>query len=175
MKKGVQIAFALALLILSIICTVFPAVEVMTNIVYAVVVPSFILSVLSFVMEISTLCEAKAGKRAKSAKETAELADEVVELGMEHYKAGIYKVPYVEGHVPAKLVEAQETSAEFYGVASVASDVRSFFFKAKKVCDVVAVGGYLALFLSLSLSPYIARYLSVVNLNCKKFSRVFII
>ena len=166
MKKGVQIAFAIALVILAIICTAYPEADLMASIVYAVVVPSFILSVISFVAEISDICEAKAGNRAKTARETAELAEEVVQLGMENYRAGIHEVPYVEGRVPTKLIETQEKCAEFYGMASASMDVRTFFVRLKRKCDIIAIGGYVILFLSLSLSPYIARWLSAVNLNC---------
>ena len=58
--KTVQRAFAIALVILSGICTVRPEAELMSSIVYAVVIPSFILSLISFVTEISEHCEKEA-------------------------------------------------------------------------------------------------------------------
>lgn len=166
MKKGVQVAFAIALVILSVICTIYPEAELMENIVYAVVIPSFILSAISFVAEISDICEVKAGKLAKTARETAELATKVVQRGMDNYRAGIHEMPYIEGRVPTDLFEAQEKCVEYYGVASASMDVKTFFVRVKKVCDITVVGGYVVLFLSLSLSPYIVRWLSSVNLNC---------
>ena len=52
MKKGVEKAFAIALFIISIISTIFPTNHI-ESITYAVIVPSFILSLTSFISEIS--------------------------------------------------------------------------------------------------------------------------
>ena len=51
-KKGIQVAFAIALVFISIIATFWKS-EVLENIIYAVVIPSFLLSIISFVAEIA--------------------------------------------------------------------------------------------------------------------------
>ena len=63
--KTLQKAFAIALIALSVICTRWPDAELMTSIVYAVVIPSFILSMISFITEVSEHCEKEAEKLAK--------------------------------------------------------------------------------------------------------------
>ena len=138
----------------------------MESIVYAVVIPSFILTIISFVAEISEICERTAGKRAESAQKTADLAAEVADLSMENYRAGIYEVPYSEGDVPQKILETQKQCAEFYCVAAASVEVRTFFVKAKSICDKIVVGGYVLLLLSLALSPCVVQWLSIIKLNC---------
>lgn len=166
MKKGLQIAFAITLVILAGICTVFPELQLMESIVYAVIIPSFVLTIISFVVEISTICEKKAGKRADSTEKAATLAGELADQIMENYQAGIYEVPYVEGAVPKRVLEAQEEGLGFYRATTASLRVKLFFAKVKWYCDRIVVLGYVVLLLSLSLSPYIVQWLSVVNLDC---------
>ena len=54
-KKGIQVAFAITLIIISIIATIWQT-ELLGNIIYAVVIPSFLLSIISFVAEIAEKC-----------------------------------------------------------------------------------------------------------------------
>lgn len=166
MKRPIQIAFAISLVLLSIVSTIFPENELMVNIVCSVVVPSFILSFMSFVSEISAYCDNVASRRANTAKEAADLAEETIALGMENYKAGIYEIPYEEGRVPTKFIEWQKQCIEFSNIATASVKVKQFLLKANKVCNYIVIAGYVLLFTSLFLSPYIVRLLSAVNLNC---------
>lgn len=165
MKKGVEIAFAIALIILSIIGTIFPT-ELTKDIIYAIVIPSFILSIISFISDISALCEQDAKRVSDLEKKVSDEALEVADIKLELYHQGKYKLPFVEGVVPKEIYEYKEKSLAYLKKATISKDVQVFCIKCKKMCNKLIVGGYVALFLSLFLSPYIAKLLSVVDLNC---------
>ena len=63
-EKNVQVAFAVVLFILAIIGSIWKT-KYFTNIIFAVIIPSFILSGTSFLEEISIKC----GKEAESSSE----------------------------------------------------------------------------------------------------------
>ena len=74
--KTTQIAFAIVLLILSVASTITDG-KIITNIIFSVVVPSFILSVISFIDEIMELCEQAASEISKNC---FELSDKQLEI-----------------------------------------------------------------------------------------------
>lgn len=165
MKKGVEIAFAIALFILAIISTIWSN-NLMGNIIYSVVIPSFILSVISFVSDLAEMCEKYADTISNSEKELSVVTNELAELKWENYKNGAYGQQYIEGMVPLDVTECQERSLKYINNALVTLDVQKFCFHCKKICSYITTVGYVLLFLSLSLSPYIAVWLSSVDLNC---------
>lgn len=165
MKKGVEIAFAIALIILAIISTVFPT-ELTESIIYAVVIPSFILSLISFVSEISELCENNAEKLSDLEKKVSDNAHKFAESRLKLYNEGLHEQPFVEGFVPDEIHEHEEASVNYLKKAVISKDVQVFCIKCKRVCHKLTISGYVLLFLSLFLSPCIAKCLSVVDLNC---------
>ena len=100
------------------------------------------------------------------AVETAGLSDQLADALMKNYEAGILDVPYVEGQVPKKIEDQYLKTIEHYKAASAYKDVQIFFLHCKLVCQKISIAGYVLLFLSLILSPYAVKLLSVVDLNC---------
>ena len=164
-KKGIQIAFAITLIIISIIATIWQT-ELLGNIIYAVVIPSFLLSIISFVSEIAEKCEGNAKEGADLASKTADLSERLTKALMENYEAGISDLPYIEGRVPKQVTDQQLKTIEHYKEATAYKNVQTFFVKCKDVCQTISVIGYVLLFLSLILSPYAVKLLSVIDLNC---------
>ena len=68
--------------------------------------------------------------------------------------------------VPIDIYNAKIDSVHFLEKSLVSKDVQIFCVKCKNVCSKITTAGYVLLILSLSLSPYIAKWLSVVDLNC---------
>lgn len=165
MKKGVEIAFAIALIILAMISTIFPT-ELTESIIYSVVIPSFILSLISFVTEISELCENDAEKLSDLEKKVSDSAYEVAETKRELYNKGLHEQPFTEGVIPEDVCSHEEKGLNYLKKAVISKDVQVFCIKCKRVCHKLTVLGYVVLFLSLFLSPYIASRLSVIDLNC---------
>ena len=165
MKKAVQVAFAIALGILAIISTIWPKGH-MESIVYAVIIPSFILSFISFVTEIAEKCESDVDKLASTVDKCATLSKERVEMIIKN------NVLDNNGAFDAEKVITKEVNDEFEKTNQYLTEtlayrmVQIFCLRCKTVCDKIMVGGYVILFLSLALSPYISQWLSAIDLNC---------
>lgn len=165
-RKGFQISFAIALVVLSVICTIWRN-EVLDGIIYAVVIPSFVLSIISFVLEVADYCKNYAEKITSLSKENMELSDELYNRKIEEYKAGKLDAKYVEGYIPTELAEEHRTEKFKYATNIMASqDVKIFFLGCQKVCSIVAIVGYVLLIISLCLSYYAVKILSAIDLNC---------
>lgn len=164
-KKGIQVAFAITLIIISIIATIWQT-ELLGNIIYAVVVPSFLLSIISFVAEIADKCISSAAEVGDLAYESGNLSNQLTEIKMQDYDKGMSEMPYVEGVVPKDIKDQQEKTIEYYQDASAYKDVQIFFLKCQRICRNISIVGYVLLFLSLILSPYAVKLLAVVDLNC---------
>ena len=164
--KTLQKAFAIALVSLSVICTGWPKAELMTSIVYAVVIPSFILSLISFVTEVSEHCEKEAEKLAKLEEKVSHSAEKFAQERLKQYEEGTHEMPYDKDRIPTDIYNATKDSVDYLRKSLVSKDVQIFSLKCKRVCNKIITGGYVLLILSLSLSPYIAKWLSVIDLNC---------
>lgn len=164
--KTLQKAFAIALIALSVICTRWPDAELMTSIVYAVVIPSFILSVISFITEVSEHCEKEAEKLAKLEEKVSHSAEKFAQERLKQYEDGTHEQPYDKDKIPIDIYNATKDSVDYLEKSLVSKNVQIFCIKCKNVCNKLITGGYVLLILSLSLSPYIAKWLSVIDLNC---------
>ena len=164
-KKGIQVAFAITLVIISITATFWKS-ELLGNIIYAVVIPSFLLSIISFIAEIAERCESNAKEGSTLAEENADLADNLAEKLAEDYEKESFYCSYAAEQRLKEIEEQYKKSIEQYKVACAYKDVRIFFLRCKSVCQTVSIVGYVLLFLSLILSPYVVKLLSVLDLNC---------
>ena len=164
MKKGVEKAFAIALFIISLISTVFPTSH-MESITYAVIVPSFILSLTSFISEISKKCQDDAEETAKMTHKLSNLEHEIADKDYALYNEGKYNLQYIEGHVPKEIFDKMSNSVEHLRDSVIFKRMEIFFYKFKSFCDKLVVIGYVLLFISICLSPYISHWLSVIKLN----------
>jgi len=165
LKKCVEKAFALALIIVSLVGT-FLQTELISSIIYVIIIPSFILSIVSFFSEISVECQENAEKTSKLAHELSDLEQESVHTDLKLYEKGEYEVPYNEETVPNKIYEQQLKSNEHLAESIIYIMMATFFVKIKKVLDKAIFVGYLMLFLSLIFCPYFYKWLSNINLNC---------
>ncbi|MGN8897259.1 hypothetical protein [Flavonifractor sp. HCP28S3_F3] len=104
MKKGVQIAFAITLLIISVLAT-FNQSKLFEDIIYAVVIPSFLLSVISFATEIREKCSKNAHTFEKVYMENSDLKYQSAQQKLAQYDQGTYHQPYKEGFVPKDIYE----------------------------------------------------------------------
>lgn len=165
MKKTIQIAFAIALLIISVISTVVQS-EVFDNIIYSVVVPSFLLSLISFLSEVSQKCGENAEQFRSNYTELGELRESSAKQELEWYEKGNYTEPFREGYIPKDILEEFKLVGDNYKNALVYSKAKDFLGNCKKLFDIANLSAYVLLFLSLILSPYIVKLLSAVNMNC---------
>lgn len=165
MKKIVEKAFAITLIILSLIAT-FLQFEIIGDMIYAIIIPSFVLSLISFVAEISEKCEADSTKTSKLAQQLSDLEQQKVDGDIEAYKKGNYKIPYSDGIVPDEIYQQQLESNKHLQESAAYLRVAIFCIKCKKICDKLMMFGYVLLFISLCLSSVFIRWLSLVDLNC---------
>lgn len=165
MKKNIQYAFAIVLIFLSVIGSVWKT-EHFENIICAVVIPAFILSIISFVEEIAMKCESDAKKESELYNELSDVLQKHADLDLELYNKGISDMPYIEEHVPARICETQEKSVDALKNSVVAANVRIFCLRLNKVCEYSIIVGYVLLFLSLIMSPHLVELLINVDLNC---------
>lgn len=164
-KKEIQVAFAIALVLISIIATFWKS-ELLGNIIYAVVIPSFLLSIISFVAEIAERCESNAKEGSALAEENAGLADNLAEELVKNCEKGSAFCSYAAEQTLKEIEEQYKKSIEHYKVACAYKDVRIFFLRCQAACQTISIFGYVFLFLSLILSPYVVKMLSVLDLNC---------
>lgn len=164
-KKTVEKAFAITLVILSIIGT-FSDAEHIGSIIYAVIVPSFILSVISFISEISDKCQENAEKIADAVERLSKTEEDLANEHLKLYNQGSHEQPYVEGVVPEKIYKLLTDSVEHRNETIINKDVQIFCLKFKKICNILIVFGYVLLFTSLCFSPYLRKWISNINLNC---------
>lgn len=164
MKKGVQVAFAIALFILSILASVFNS-DVIANIIYAVVIPSFILTIVSFLTEISEKCEDTANNLSEQELSLSNQTNELIEMKKIYCNMKTANPKVVERY-KENIEELANSSRELLNTSIANKKVEEFCAKCKKVCNIIIIIGYIILFLSLSLSPYISIWLSAINLNC---------
>lgn len=164
MRKCVEKAFAYSLVIVSLLGT-FIQTELIQSIIFVVIIPSFILSIVSFFSELSIKCRENAEKMAKLSEKVSNLEQENVDRDLELYKNGNYELPFDENLIPEKIFKQQSDSVNHLKDSIVYLNVSVFFAKSKKVLDKMTFVGYTLLFISLILSPYIYRWLSYVNLN----------
>lgn len=165
-KKSFQISFAIVLIILSVICTIWRN-EILNGVIYAVVIPSFLLSIISFVLEVSDYCKDFAEKITLLSQENMKMSDRLYDSKIEEYKAGKFDIKYVEGYIPTELADEHRSDKFRYATNIMASqDVKIFFLRCQKVCSVIAIIGYVLLILSLCLSYYVVKLLSAIDLNC---------
>ncbi|MBQ7118927.1 MAG: hypothetical protein IJO09_01820, partial [Oscillospiraceae bacterium] len=136
------------------------------SIVYAVVIPSFLLTVISFISDISKECEKIAGKRFAGDQKISELAKENADIRLRFHKEANKGICEVETKVPEDVLAAIATSEKWRNSAVEHASTQSFFLKCIIVCNVLVVVGYVLLFLSLFFSPIIFKWISVINLNC---------
>ena len=165
MKKAVQVAFAIALSVLAIISTIWPKGH-RVSIVYAVIIPSFILSFISFVTEIAEKCESDVDELASTVDRCATLSKERVEMIIKNNVLDNNGVFDVEKVITKEVNDEFEKTNQYMAETLAYRRTQIFCIRCKNVCDKIMVGGYVILFLSLALSPYISQWLSTIDLNC---------
>ena len=156
MKKMVQVAFALTLLILSVLATFINA-ELFSNIVLGIIIPSFMLTIISFIEEVSEKCKANAVKFSDILLKNADLHLEKSKFLLESEK---------NEENAQKIEEEIKLSSERAKEGNNYANVAKMLSKCNIVLKYANLSAYVLLFLSMILSPYIIRLLSGINLNC---------
>lgn len=165
MKKPVPYAFGILLFILSIISFLFPNSEITVNIVYAVILPSFLLSAISFVSEFSDFCASYATHQEASAIEGVRIAAENIRLVSECTRQGILPIVLEEATQNQHNQKVQERLTEFSDMSLAAGNIKVQFNNVKKVCGIITIVCYVGLFLSLIFASIFVKILSEINLN----------
>lgn len=164
MKKTVQWAFGISLIILSVIGTIKP--KATENMIYSIILPSFMFSIISFVSEISEACSETAHDTFDKVYKTANQSHDKVQKDMEAYQAGEYKIPYSPDVVPKEISDELVKSTDFLRASAITQEMGIIFDRYKKRCDIVNLFCYVLLFLSLMFATYIAQWFSHIDLNC---------
>lgn len=165
MRKTVQIAFAIALISLSIIASIWKT-ELISNIIYAIVIPSFILSVISMVNDLSEKCKEDAKRiRDSSAQEVIQvekaLSDEYRHHMKDQNKSALGDALHEE-----YIKDLHRKGTTYREAKYIAEEIQTFCSAGQNICEKICIVGYVLLFLCLSLSPYITKWLSAIDLNC---------
>lgn len=156
--KTTQIAFAIVLLILSVASTITDG-KIITNIIFSVVVPSFILSVISFIDEIMELCEQAASEISKNC---FELSDKQLEIA----KNQAVETNGTDPNFLKTFHAILDLSQSIHASGNSYSAAKAIFEKYRNILWKSSVVGYVILFLSLIFSPYITEWLPQINLDC---------
>lgn len=155
MKKNVQIAFAVALVILSIL-SIFAHSKLFDSIVLGVVIPSFILTIISFIDEVIQKCLIHARKLSDLLKKTADSASSLANTIAPNYKTESEAQQILD-----LLNQENEYLKEALDYTKLANSLK----KCSKLLAYINITAYTILFLSLVLSPYIVEILAGINLN----------
>ena len=157
MKKTVQIAFALTLLILSIISTI-KKIPILNDIILAIIVPSFILTVISFVNEIIENCEQCLGAVAESCNDYSKEQIEKIKRTL------VSKGQKTDEEW--KDIRAMLNHCEAIGKDSVGYyEARDFCTKCKRILQYCNLFAYIFLFLSLILSSFFVKLFAGISLD----------
>ena len=132
--------------------------EIFSNIIAAIIVPSFLLTLISFIDTIIAKCKVNAEAIAKVYQENGEL----------HAQKGgamIADKAYQTEEELKMLKLELDISNHSYENAINYSELRDFLAKCQTILSNVNLATYTLLFLSMVLSPYIVQILSGVDLN----------
>ena len=155
MKKTVQIAFAIALIILSIL-SIFVQSTLFDSIVLGVVIPSFILTIISFIDEVIQKCQTNARKLSDMLTKTADSSSSLAKT--------IAKNVTTESEAQ-QIVDLMNQEGDYLREALDYAKMESSLKKCSKYLAYTNIIAYTILFLSLVLSPYIVEILAGTNLN----------
>lgn len=157
MKKTIQIAFAITLLILSVASTI-REILILSNIILAIIVPSFVLTVISFFNEIIEYCERCLGAVAKSCRDYSK---EQLEKTKQIIVSSEKKTDKDWEAIHTMLTHCEEIGKDSEGYYAA----QDFCTKCKKTLDCCNVVAYVFLFLSLILSSYFVELFSGISLD----------
>lgn len=156
-KKTIEIAFGCSLFILSVVASIVES-DLFSSIIYSIVIPSFLLTITSFINKIIEQCRTN----------SAAIAKVFAENGALHSKKGeaILSLDKITSKDAQELEKEIFASTESLKSAVSYQQMETFFGRTIKVLSVANVVIYTLLFLSMILSPYIMQWLANVNLNC---------
>lgn len=156
MKKIVQIAFAITLIVLSLIST-FVSTELINSIVLGIVVPSLLFSIITFIDSIAVKCKENATEfssvLSKLAGTQLRLSGQLLEETQSEENA-------------QRISELLKTSSSHTRESVDYARIANAMNKCQSLLKYIRLIVYVLLFLSMILSPYIALALSKINLNC---------
>lgn len=157
MKKPLESAFTTVLLLFAIMSIFPPHKELTDAIVRAIVIPSFLLSLISFVNPIHQQCEYFAGKFAQDWQNFSKNCHEEV---MNVLKNNISDADFkkLKCTLNAAIYGAQN-SLSYSEARNLFQKCSTFFSNATYVC-------YILLFLSLMCSSYFSHIFAGINSNC---------
>lgn len=155
MKKKIQIAFAISLVFLSAVST-FVNTELFSNIVLGIAIPSFLLTVISFLDSIIAKCK---GNSAEFADVLRRIAD--AELWISEHSSSESQTAENTQQISEESKSSPAHAKEYIAYETM----RSTMEKYQTILEYATLVSYVMLFLSLILSPYLVRLLSKVNLN----------
>lgn len=164
-KKTIETSFAITLIFISILATFIQS-SIFQSIIYAVIIPSFLLSIISFISELEEKCEQNAKNFKNTLAQLGNTEAEWSELHLKQYESGNAHVLYISTLVPKNIYEMLENSLIHMKEAFQYANIQAFCAKLGKVLQVLKMMAYTVLFISLILSPYISKVLSYVNVNC---------
>ena len=133
--------------------------EVFGNIIAAIIIPSFLLTLISFVDTVIAKCKLNAEAIAKVFQENGELHAKKSEEMIAD------KAYQTEEEIKKIKLELDVTNHSYESALSY-SELKDFFERCQKVLSKVNLATYTLLFLSMVLSPYIVKFLSGIELNC---------
>lgn len=158
MKKTVQIAFAFTLVILSILSMVIH-VEIFRNIIAAIIIPSFLLSLISFIDTIIVKCKLTTEAILKEFHESEGLN---IIKGEDKIAGKTFQTEDEIRRLKHELDIITNSNESALGY----SELTVFLEICQEVLEKINLATYTLLFIAMVLSPYIVKLLSSVDLNC---------
>lgn len=152
-------AFIITILLIAILAT-FCSDDVLENIVYALILPVFFISLIEFIIEIRDLSENQAQKYQEDYKKLADIQKELAELKEENFRL-------------LGKTDNDGTGEKEYNEATaniiITTDyikVQSALKKLEKVLGYFYIVILIFFFISIIFSNMVVKYLRILNLNC---------
>ncbi len=154
-------AFILTIFFLSLASTIFQN-EIFENIVYALVFPTFFMSLIEFIIDIRNIADEEARNLQKGYEELAGLQQENAELKIENNRL----LGKSDKDSIIEVEEVYNKATENIKIATDYMKVIATLIKLEKILSKIYVIVLVLFFSSIIFSSIIVNYLKAINLNC---------
>lgn len=154
-------AFVLSVFILCIISTIENNSEI-NQLVYALIIPVFLITIIEFILEIKEKCEKYADKMSKELNKISQLECELAEEKVKNLKI---TGDFEENNLPKSIQNNYEDSIKHSNMAANYINVAADFVKLHKFLKIIYTIILVLFFLSIIFFSKISSVLEKINLN----------
>ena len=154
-------AFVLSVFILCLISTIENNNEI-NGLVYALIIPVFLITIIEFIIEIKEKCEKYADKTSEEINKISQLEYELAE---EKVKALRIEGGFDEDNLPKSIQKNYQDSIKHTNIATNYTKVATKFAKLYKILKIIYTIILVLFFLSIVFFSRISNILEKINLN----------